>query len=68
MLNIGPPKYYADNLKKKLFENSQLPAPQSDDKIIEKAMINQCKVPLITWKEYQSRPLRMAISGIRKSV
>ena len=50
----NPPKYYVDNLKNKLFENSQLPAPQSDDEIIEKAMINQCKIPLIAWKEYQS--------------
>lgn len=55
MLNTSPPKYYVDNLKKKMYENSQLPAPQSDDEIIEKAMINQCKIPLITWKEYQSR-------------
>ena len=46
---------YADNLKKKLSDNSQLPAPQSNDKIIEKAMINQCKVPMIGWKEYQIR-------------
>jgi len=55
ILDMSPPKYYADNLKNKLFENSQLPAPQSDDEIIEKAMINQCKVPIIGWKEYQSR-------------
>ena len=55
MLNTNPPKYYVDNLKKKMFENSQFPAPQSDDKIIEKAMTNQCKVPIIGWKDYQSR-------------
>ena len=55
MLNTSPPKYYVDNLKKKLFENSQFPAPQSDDEIIEKTMINQCKVPMIGWKEYQNR-------------
>ena len=55
MLNAGPPKYYVDNLKKKMLENSQLPAPQADDEIIEKAMINKCKIPLIAWKEYQSR-------------
>jgi replicative DNA helicase len=42
-------------LKKKLLESSQLPAPQSNDKIIEKAMINQCKVPLIAWKPFQTR-------------
>ena len=48
MLNTSPPKYYVDNLKKKMYENSQLPAPQSDDEIIEKAMINQCKMPLIS--------------------
>ena len=52
--NISPPKYYTDNFKKKLFENSQLLSPQSDDEIIEKALINQCKIPLIAWKEYQS--------------
>ena len=55
ILDTSPPKYYTDNLKKKLLKNSQLPAPQPDDEIIEKAMINQCKVPLIAWKEYQSR-------------
>jgi replicative DNA helicase len=55
MLEKDPPKYYTDNLKKKLLKNSLLPAPQPDDEIIEKAMINQCKVPLIFWKEYQSR-------------
>jgi replicative DNA helicase len=55
MLNTNPPKYYTDNLKKKLLESSQLPAPQSNDKIIEKAMINQCKVPLIAWKPFQTR-------------
>jgi len=68
LLNTNPPKYYVDNLKKKMYENSQLTAPQSDDDIIEKAVINQCKVPIIAWKEYQSRQLRMAISGIYKSV
>jgi replicative DNA helicase len=60
MLNTSPPKYYVDNLKKKLFENSQFPAPQSDDEIIEKAIVNQCKIPLIAWKEYQSRLPTMA--------
>ena len=53
LLNTSPPKYYVDNLKKKLFENSQFPSPQSDDEIIEKAMINQCKIPIISWKDYQ---------------
>ena len=36
VMNTSPPKYYTDNLKKKLSENSQLPAPQPDDEIIEK--------------------------------
>jgi hypothetical protein len=68
LLNTSPPKYYVDNLKKKMFENSQLPVPQPDEEIIEKVIINQCKMPLISWKEYQSRQLRIAISGINKSV
>jgi replicative DNA helicase len=55
VLDTSPPKYYTDNLKKKLLEISQLPVPQPDDEIIEKAMINQCKVPLVPWKEYQNR-------------
>jgi len=55
ILNTSPPIHYVENLKKKLVENSQIPAPQLDDEIIEKAMIYQCKIPLIVWKEYQSR-------------
>lgn len=55
LLNSNPPKHYVDNLKKKLFENSQSPAPRSNDEIIEKAIIKQCKIPMISWKEYQSR-------------
>ena len=55
LLKISPPKHYADSLKKKLSENSLLPAPQSNDEIIEKAMINQCKIPMIGWKEFQNR-------------
>ena len=29
--------------------------PQDRDKIIEKAITDQCKIPLISWKDYQSR-------------
>ena len=55
LLELNPPNYYEVNLRKKVNENAYLPEPQNPDEIIEKAITDQCKVPTIKWKEYQSR-------------
>ena len=55
LLEVNPPNYYEINLRKKVNENAYLPEPQDPDEITEKAITDQCKVPITKWKEYQSK-------------
>ena len=56
LLKRKPPKKFTEKLKRKLSKNSQSENPLSEDEIICKAVIDQCKVPAIwTWTEYQKR-------------
>jgi hypothetical protein len=51
LLEVNPPKYYEINLRKKMNENAYLPMPLDPDKILEKLITDQCKIPLISWKD-----------------
>jgi len=55
MLKNNPPKYYIDNLNKKLAQIDKSESPLSKGRIIKKEVINQCKMSIIKWKEYQDR-------------
>jgi replicative DNA helicase len=55
MLKYNAPNYFKEHLEKKLQENSKLEAPLAMTEIIKKEVVNQCKIPLIPWKEYQDR-------------
>ena len=55
LLEQNPPNYYEVNLREKINKNAYLPVPQNPDEITEKALTDQCKVPIIKWKEYQNR-------------
>ena len=55
MLKHSPPKYFKEHLDKKLQENSKMETPLAQAGIIEKEVVNQCKISLIPWKEFQNR-------------
>jgi len=55
MIENNPPWYYFDNLNKELTINSELGSPISDNEVKQKFLIGQCKLPLVKWKEFQSR-------------
>ena len=55
LLELNPPNYYEVNLREKINKNAFLPVPQDPDELTEKAITDQCKVPIIKWKEYQNR-------------
>ena len=55
LLEINPPNHYEVSLRKKMNGNFYLPVPQDPDEITEKVITDQCKIPLISWKDYQSR-------------
>jgi len=51
----NPPWYYYDNLNKELSINNNLGNPLTDNEVKSKFFIGQCKLPLVKWKEFQSR-------------
>jgi replicative DNA helicase len=56
LLKRKPPKKFAEKLNRKLAKNTQSENPLSEEEIIRKAVIAQCKVPAIwTWADYQNR-------------
>ena len=64
MLKRNPPKYFTEQLQKKLAENeaSENPVPEKD--IIRKEVILQCKKSIGKWKEFQTRlPTEEEVSG-----
>jgi len=55
MVRNEPPWYYSDNINKELIINSKLGNPLTDNEVKRKFLIGQCKLPLVKWKEFQSR-------------
>jgi replicative DNA helicase len=55
MLKKSPPKYFVEHLQKELEENSGTENSLLEDEIKRVALVKQCKVPVIAWKEYQTR-------------
>lgn len=55
MVKNNPPRYYFDTIKKELAKNRELENPLTEDEVKQECLIDQCKVPLVKWKEYQSR-------------
>jgi len=55
MVKNNPPRYYVDNLNIKLAKNIESGSPMTEDAIKQKCLIEQCKIPLVKWKDFQSR-------------
>jgi replicative DNA helicase len=55
MIKKRPPRYFVEQIEKKLEENRTSKEPLPEDEIKRTEIIKQCKVPLIPWKEYQTR-------------
>jgi replicative DNA helicase len=55
MLKRNPPRYFKEQLQRKLAENEASENSEDRDDIIRKEVILQCKKPVIAWKEYQTR-------------
>ena len=55
MVKNNPPWYYYDNLNKELSINKNLGNPLTGNEVRQKFLIDQCKLPLVKWKEFQSR-------------
>ncbi len=54
MVKNNPPGYYFDTINKELAKNRESENPLPEDEIKQKCYIDQCKVPLVKWKDYQS--------------
>jgi replicative DNA helicase len=55
MVANNPPGYYIENFHKALDKNEESENPKTQKEFTKHYFINQCKIPLIKWKEYQSR-------------
>jgi replicative DNA helicase len=55
MIKKGPPRYFVEQMEKKLEENRKSEKPLPENEIRRDALVKQCKVPVISWKEYQTR-------------
>lgn len=64
MIKRNPPRESAKLLQKQLAENKNNVNPLPEEDIIKKFVIRQCKIPIIPWKEYQSRlPTKEEVSS-----
>jgi len=55
MVKSRPPKRFTEELQKQLEDNRQNGNSLSKDEVYKKMLINQCKLPIVLWKDYQSR-------------
>jgi len=55
MVRSNPPQYYIDKIHKRLAENKESENPVMEQEIIQKCFIEQCKISLVPWTEYQTR-------------
>ena len=55
MLRKNPPGYFVENVKKALVKNKDQSDPLPENEIKRKHLINQCKIPISSWKEFQTK-------------
>lgn len=55
MISTNPPSYYLEKIESELAKNSIADDPVPDKEIRQKCFIDQCKIPLLKWKDYQDR-------------
>jgi len=55
ILKNRPPEWYLESLNKALAKNAKQDDPLSENEVGQKMLIEQCKIPIVKWKEYQTR-------------
>lgn len=55
MVNRNPPGKFIESLQKQIAENEKKGGPLTKEDIFRKLLIYQCKLPIVSWKEYQTR-------------
>jgi len=55
MVKRNPPRKFTESLQKQLAENEKKDNPVSKEDIFKELLTYQCKLPIVSWKEYQDR-------------
>ena len=55
MVKTKPTRDFVDNLKKALAKNKDNGSPISEEEIFKKHITKQCKIPVIKWREFETK-------------